>query len=75
MDRNELRLSIRKIINEDISDFGEDVTDFEDTPAILSVDECYDNILKQLEKYTRALNDDDAFQLHERLKKFFNRTI
>ena len=35
----------------------------------------YDKIIADLREITRQLNDDDAFELHEKLKEFFNRAI
>lgn len=38
-----------------------------------SVDDSYSRILGVLREEARKLNDDDAFELHERLKGYFNR--
>ena len=35
----------------------------------------YDKIIELLKKEARKLNDDDAYELHEMLKKFFDRMI
>jgi len=40
-----------------------------------SVQDHYNTIIDKLKSITRSLNDDDAFELHEKLKKFFNKSI
>ena len=40
-----------------------------------SVQDHYNDFLDKLKTVTRNLNDDDAFELHEKLKKFFNKNI
>lgn len=40
-----------------------------------SVQDAYNEILEVLKKHARTLNDDDAFELHEKLKSFFNKAI
>lgn len=40
-----------------------------------SVDQYYEQIIEKIKKAARALNDNDAFKLHEKLKKFFERAI
>jgi hypothetical protein len=39
------------------------------------VNNSYDKIIDLLKKEARKLSDDDAFELHEKLKKFFNKLI
>jgi hypothetical protein len=39
------------------------------------VDRYYNKIIDEIQKAARKLNDDDAFQLHEKLKKFFERAF
>lgn len=39
------------------------------------VNEYYYKIIDQIRQYSKKLNDDQVFELHEKLKKFFNRTI
>jgi len=39
------------------------------------VNDAYDEIIALIRKHARALNDDDAFTLHEKLKNFFNKVI
>lgn len=39
------------------------------------VNKAYDNIIGILKKTTRAMNDDDAYALHNKLKDFFNKVI
>lgn len=41
--------------------------------AVADVDKSYDKILDLLKKEARKLNDDDAYELHEKLKAFFNK--
>jgi len=35
----------------------------------------YDKVIELIRKEARRLNDDDAYEFHERLKEFFNKTI
>lgn len=35
----------------------------------------YDQIISLIRKAARDLNDEDAFELHEKLKTFFNKLI
>jgi len=35
----------------------------------------YNKIISVINQESRILNDDDAFELHERLKNYFNRTF
>ena len=35
----------------------------------------YDRVIKLIKQSATQLNDDELFELHERLKKFFNKTI
>lgn len=39
------------------------------------VNKSYDKILELVKKEARRLNDNDAYELHERLKAFFNKLI
>jgi hypothetical protein len=39
------------------------------------VEDYYSKILELIRRISRRLDDDDAFELHEKLKEFFNRTI
>jgi hypothetical protein len=39
------------------------------------INNAYDDILELVKKHARSLNDDDAYQLHEQLKSFFNRLL
>lgn len=39
------------------------------------VDQHYDKIIAMIRISARSLNDEDAYELHERLKKFFERAI
>ena len=39
------------------------------------VDPHYDKIIAMIRTSARSLNDDEAYELHERLKKFFERAI
>lgn len=39
------------------------------------VNKSYNKILDLLKKEARRLNDDDAYELHERLKDFFNKLV
>jgi hypothetical protein len=39
------------------------------------VDQHYDKIIAMIRTSARSLNDDEAYELHERLKKFFERAI
>lgn len=39
------------------------------------VDQHYDKIIAIIKTSARSLNDDEAYELHERLKKFFERAI
>lgn len=39
------------------------------------VEDYYSKILELIKKIARRLDDDEAFELHEKLKAFFNRTI
>ena len=40
-----------------------------------TVSEAYDEIIGLLRKHARSMNDDDAYELHEKLKSFFNKSI
>jgi hypothetical protein len=40
-----------------------------------TVQEYYDEILDKIKLAARSLNDDDAYELHEKLKTFFNKLI
>ena len=53
---------LRRIIKEEIAQLD---------PATSA----YYDILELLKKKSRALNDDDAYELHEKLKAFFNRLL
>jgi hypothetical protein len=39
------------------------------------VNDSYDKVISLLKKEARKLSDDDAYELHEKLKKFFNKLI
>ncbi len=39
------------------------------------VNNSYDKIINLIRTEARKLSDDDAFELHEKLKKFFNKLI
>lgn len=39
------------------------------------VSNAYYKVLELVQKFARQLSDDDAYELHERLKKFFERSI
>ena len=39
------------------------------------VNDSYDKVIDLLRKEARKLSDDDAYELHEKLKKFFNKLI
>jgi hypothetical protein len=39
------------------------------------VNASYDRIIELIRKEARKLSDDDTFELHEKLKKFFNKLI
>jgi len=52
-------LSDNRLINEDI----------------IKVNKAYDTILSLINTTMRRLNDDDAYILHEKLKKFFNKLV
>jgi len=39
------------------------------------VSNAYYKVLEIIQKFSRQLSDDDAYELHERLKKFFEKTI
>jgi hypothetical protein len=39
------------------------------------VNKSYDKVIELIRKEARRLNDDDAYEFHERLKEFFNKTI
>lgn len=40
-----------------------------------TVSEAYDEIIGLLRKHARSMSDDDAYELHEKLKSFFNKSI
>ena len=62
MNQSELRRIVKEEINHIIE--GED-----------QINNSYSKIIELIRREARKLNDDDAFELHERLKDFFNRTI
>lgn len=37
------------------------------------VERSYDKVMDLIQKESRRLSDDDAYELHEKLKEFFNR--
>jgi len=39
------------------------------------VNKSYDKVIELIRKEARRLNDDDAYEFHEKLKEFFNKTI
>ena len=49
--------------------------EFQNILEAKSVQDHYNTIIDKLKSITRSLNDDDTFELHEKLKKFFNKSI
>jgi len=47
----------------------------EATPSIDKVTMYYDSLIERIKKISNKLNDEELHDLHERLKKFFNRSI
>lgn len=45
------------------------------TEGQADVNKSYDKVIELIRKEARRLNDDDAYEFHERLKEFFNKTI
>ena len=41
----------------------------------MKVQQHFDKIIKVIQQSARQLNDDDTYELHEKLKKFFNKSI
>ena len=39
----------------------------------LDVDKAFDETLKVIRKFARQLNDDDCYEYHEQMKKWFNK--
>ena len=52
---------------------NDNADDIKVNESAADVDKSYDKILNLLQKETRRLNDDDAYELHEKLKAYFNR--
>jgi hypothetical protein len=53
---------LRRIIKEEINQLN---------PTISA----YNDIIELIREKSRALNDDDAYELHNKLKEFFNRLV
>ena len=53
---------LRRIIKEEINQLN-------------PISSAYYDIIELLKKKSRALNDDDAYELHNKLKEFFNRLV
>lgn len=51
------------------------LNDFEKIEESSKVDQFYDKIVEEIRKAARKLNDDEAYELHEKLKKFFERAF
>lgn len=51
------------------------LNDFEKIEESNKVDQFYDKIVEEIRKAARKLNDDEAYELHEKLKKFFERAF
>jgi hypothetical protein len=75
---------LSKLSNYDIKDpkktFKNNVNEVNSKPSKLGkeeykVNDAYDEIITLIRKHAKSLNDDDAFTLHEKLKKFFNKLI
>ena len=41
----------------------------------IDVNKSYDKVIKIIRKESKRLNDDDAYEFHEKLKEFFNKII
>lgn len=41
----------------------------------IDVNKSYDKVIKIIRKEAKGLNDDDAYEFHEKLKEFFNKII
>lgn len=39
------------------------------------VNKSYDKVIELIRKEARKLNDDDAYEFHEKLKEFFNKLV
>ncbi len=51
------------------------LNEFEKVEESSKVDQHYDKIIEEIKKAARKLNDDEAYELHEKLKKFFERAF
>ncbi len=70
---------MKKIINikeNDLINLIENlISEVEDKKDKTKLNKYYDDIISLIRKHSRDLNDDDAYELHEKLKKFFNKLI
>lgn len=51
------------------------LNEFEKVEESNKVDQFYDKIIEEIKKAARKLNDNEAYELHEKLKKFFERAF
>lgn len=56
-------------------ELGMDLKESVVTEGQADVNKSYDKVIELIRKEARRLNDDDAYEFHERLKEFFNKTI
>jgi hypothetical protein len=46
-----------------------------DTKSTKKIQEAYDSLISMIEKKSKQLNDDELYELHEKMKSFFTKSI
>jgi len=46
-----------------------------DVKSTEKVQEAYNSLISMIEKKSKKLNDDELYELHEKMKSFFNKSI
>jgi hypothetical protein len=46
-----------------------------DVKSTEKVQEAYNSLISMIEKKSKQLNDDELYELHEKMKLFFNKSI
>lgn len=46
-----------------------------DPKSVAKVQDMYDSLVSMIQKKSKQLNDDELYELHEKLKAFFNKLI
>lgn len=46
-----------------------------DVKSTKKIQETYDSLISMVERKSKQLNDDELYELHEKLKSFFNKSI